>query len=84
MKIKIPKLFFKNDEKVDFNPKMIDWNDPTVCVLCRKIDCICTVQLCECGKKADNCVWSNDYCPCPKCLEINKDCKCIVEIKKEK
>lgn len=82
--IKIPSLFFKDDTKIDFYPEDINWDDTTVCALCRKIDCVCTIQICPCGKKANICNWPSDNCPCPRCLELIKDCKCKVIIKKEK
>jgi len=81
---KIPNLFFKNNEKIDFNPEMINWDDSTICVLCRKIDCICVIQKCPCNIDAANCKWSSNSCPCQKCLELNRDCKCIIKSKKEK
>ena len=38
-----------------WEPESIDWDDPTVCALCGKVDCICTIQVCNCGKKAPEC-----------------------------
>ena len=84
MKNKIPNLFFKKKKSIDFKPEDIDWNDSTVCVLCRKVDCICTIQKCPCKIDATNCEWPSDKCPCPKCYEILSKCKCLVYIKKEK
>lgn len=83
MKIKILNLFFDNDEKIDFNPEMIDWNDPTACVLCRRVDCICTIQKCPCDNHSDNCTWPDKKCICQNCLELIELCKCKIIIKKE-
>jgi len=84
MKNKIPKLFFENDNEIEFIPEIVDWNDPTVCVLCRKIDCICTIQKCLCNISADKCNWPVNNCPCSNCLEILSKCKCNMSEKKEK
>jgi len=79
----IPKIFFKDDTKIDFYPEDINFDDNTICVLCRKVDCVCTTQNCPCGKDANYCSWSIDHCPCPICLELIVNCMCKVIIKKE-
>ena len=38
-----------------WNPEFINWDDPTVCALCGKVDCICTIQICNCGREATKC-----------------------------
>ena len=83
MKNKIPKLFFEKNEEIEFITESIDWDDPTVCVLCRQIDCICSIQKCLCNISANKCIWPNNNCPCSNCLEVLSKCKCTVKIKKE-
>ena len=83
MKTKIPKLFFENDEKIDFSPEDINWDDETICVLCMRKKCICTIQECPCGMPANICIWPDANCPCQKCDNLIKNCKCLVYIKKE-
>lgn len=83
MKTKIPKLFFENDDKIDFSPEDINWDDETICVLCMRKKCICTIQECPCGIPANICKWPSDSCPCQKCDNLIKNCKCLVYIKKE-
>lgn len=83
MKTKMPKLFFESDIEIEFSPEDINWDDETICILCMRKHCICTVQECYCGIAADMCRWPTDNCPCQKCENLIKNCKCIVYIKKE-
>lgn len=85
MKTKISDLFFENEVTIEFNPENIDWSDVTVCVLCgKKEPCNCRIHDCPCGIPANICNWPSDNCPCPKCYESIKNCKCLIYIKKEK
>ena len=83
MKTKIPKLFFDNNETIEFSPEDIDWNDETVCILCMRKVCICTIQKCPCEISSDQCNWPSDFCPCQKCDNFLINCQCKIYIKKE-
>jgi len=67
----------------DWSPENISFDDPTVCALCQKVDCICTVQVCPCQRKATHCKWPSESCPCPMCDKLMVNCKCTVIIKGE-
>ena len=77
-----PPSFDPSKTLYDWSPENIDWDDPTVCALCRKVDCICTVQECPCGRKSTHCKWPSEMCPCPICGKLMSKCECIAYIKK--
>jgi hypothetical protein len=67
----------------DFDPLQVDWDSPTVCALCRQVDCICSNYKCPCGKLETNCNWPNDeYCPCRICDELKLNCSCHKPVEK--
>ena len=67
----------------DWSPENLNFDDETVCALCGKADCVCTVQICPCGFKAPDCKWPSETCPCPICDELMKKCECTIYIKDE-
>jgi len=76
-----PPSFDPSKTLYDWSPENTNWDDPTVCALCGKVDCICTIQKCPCNILATECKWPTDNCPCPMCLNIAKHCKCTIHIK---
>lgn len=72
----IPPSFDPSKTLYDWSPENTNWDDPTVCALCGKVDCICTIQKCKCKKDATKCKWPSDNCPCLSCDKLIKNCKC--------
>lgn len=65
----------------DWSPENTNWDDPTVCALCGKVDCICTLQRCPCGKYVTYCEWPSQACPCPLCEKFKPECECDIVVK---
>ena len=55
----------------------LDYETPTLCSLCQKVECICTNLNCICDFEASKCIWPNGpRCYCLQCENLTKECKC--------